>query len=40
MHGLSLNLPDLGLEPASLESPTLAGRFSTTSTTWEAKGTE
>ena len=30
------DLPNLGIEPASLESPALAGRFFTTSTTWEA----
>ena len=30
------DLPDLGIEPASLVSPALAGRFFTTSTTWEA----
>ena len=30
------DLPDLGIKPASLISPALAGRFSTTSTTWEA----
>ena len=30
------NLPDSEIEPASLLSPALAGRFSTTSTTWEA----
>ena len=29
-------LPDPGIEPASLMSPALAGRFFTTSTTWEA----
>ena len=27
-------LPNLGIEPASLASPSLAGRFFTTSTTW------
>ena len=30
------NLPNLGIEPASLVSPVLAGRFFTTSATWEA----
>ena len=30
-------LPDPGIEPVSLMSPALAGRFSTTSTTWEAQ---
>ena len=30
------DLPDPGIEPASLTSPALAGRFFTTSTTWEA----
>ena len=30
------DLPDPGTEPTSLMSPALAGRFSTTSTTWEA----
>ena len=29
-------LPNPGIEPASLMSPTLAGRFFTTDTTWEA----
>ena len=29
-------LPDLGIEPTSLLSPALAGRFCTTSATWEA----
>ena len=32
------NLPDPGIEPASLKSPALAGRFFTTSITWEAPG--
>ena len=31
------HLPDLGIEPASLASPALAGGFFTTSTTWEAQ---
>ena len=31
------NLPELGIEPVSLMSPALAGRFFTTSITWEAK---
>ena len=30
------DLPDPGIEPASLMSPTLAGRFFTTSAAWEA----
>ena len=30
------NLPNPGIEPASLASPALAGRFFTTSATWEA----
>ena len=30
------DLPDSGIEPASLMSPALPGRFFTTSTTWEA----
>ena len=29
------DLPDPGIEPASLTSPALAGRFFITSTTWE-----
>ena len=29
------DLPDPGIEPVSLASPSLAGRFFTTSTTWE-----
>ena len=29
------DLPDLGIEPATLVSPGLAGKFFTTSTTWE-----
>ena len=32
------NLPDPGVEPASLMSPALAGRFFTTSATWEPPG--
>ena len=31
------DLPDPGTEPLALASPTLAGRFFTTSTTWETK---
>ena len=31
------NLPEPGIKPASLKSPALAGRFFTTSTTWEAQ---
>ena len=31
------DLPDLGIRPTSLTSPTLAGGFFTTSTTWEAR---
>ena len=30
------DLPNLGIEPTSLTSPALAGRFFPTSTTWEA----
>ena len=30
------NLPDLGIEPASLTSPALVCRLFTTTTTWEA----
>ena len=30
------DLPDLGIEPASLSFPALTGRFFTSSTTWEA----
>ena len=30
------DLPNPGIEPASLMSPALAGRFFATSTTWEA----
>ena len=32
------NLPDPGIKPLSLTSPALAGRFFTTSITWEAQG--
>ena len=32
----SRNLPNAGIEPASFASPVLAGRFFTTSTSWEA----
>ena len=32
----SRDLPDPGIEPASLMSPAVAGEFFTTSTTWEA----
>ena len=31
------DLPDPGMEPESLTSPALAGRFPTTSSTWEAQ---
>ena len=31
------DLPDSGIEPVSPESPTLAGRFFTNCTTWEAR---
>ena len=34
------NLPDSGIEPASLMYPALAGRFFTTSATWEAHDIE
>ena len=30
------DLPDPGIEPTSLKSPALAGRFFTTNATWEA----
>ena len=30
------DLPDLGIEPTSLESPALVGGFFTTNATWEA----
>ena len=33
------DLPDPGIEPTSLVSPAWAGRFFTTSTTWEAIST-
>ena len=32
-----VELPDPGIEPMSLMSPALAGRFLTTNTTWEAR---
>ena len=32
------DLPDPGIEPESLVSPAFAGRFFSTSTTWEAPG--
>ena len=39
-HGLPCpppgDLPDLGIEPGSLMSPALSGKFFTTSATWEA----
>ena len=31
------DLPDPGMEPVSLTSPAVAGRFFTTSATWEGK---
>ena len=34
------DLPDLGIEPLSLMSAALAGRFFTTSPTWEVLGRE
>ena len=34
------DLPDPGIEPASLWSPALAGGFFTPRATWEASGTE
>ena len=34
------DLPDPGIEPASLGSPALAGRFLTNSTTWETQVTQ
>ena len=33
-----VDLPDLGIEPMSLISPSLGGRFSTSSATWKAPG--
>ena len=36
-YPLSGDLPDPGIQPLSLMSPALAGRFFTTSTTWEAR---
>ena len=33
----SKDLPDPGVKPVSLMSPALAGRFFTTSVTWEAQ---
>ena len=33
-------LPNPGIESTSLMSPALAGRFFTTSATWEARGTK
>ena len=33
---LQMNLPDPGVEPMSLKSSALAGRFYTTSASWEA----
>ena len=33
---LPVDLPDVGIEPTSLMSPALAGRFFTTSATWKA----
>ena len=33
------DLPEPRIEPASLTTPRMAGRFFTTSTTWEALGT-
>ena len=32
-----MDLPDPGIEPATITSPELAGEFFTTSTTWEAQ---
>ena len=37
LEWLSGDLPDPGIEPASLASPALAGEFFTTGTTWEAQ---
>ena len=37
---ISQDLPYAGIKPMSLASPTLAGRFFTTSTTWEALRTQ
>ena len=36
-HPPQEDLSDPGIEPMSLTSPALAGRFFTTSTTWEAQ---
>ena len=36
-HPPQKDLPDPGIEPMSLTSPALAGRFFTTSATWEAQ---
>ena len=36
LFSTSEDLPGLGIEPASLASPALAGGFFTTSTAWEA----
>ena len=37
MPSLQGGLPDPGIEPASLMSPAFAGRFLTTSATWETQ---
>ena len=37
---ISRDLPDPGIEPASLLSPALAGGFLSTNATWEAHGPE
>ena len=34
------DLPDPGIKPMSLKSPSLAGSFSATSTTWKARSSE
>ena len=36
LHNLHRDLPDPGIEPTSFMSPALAGRFFTTTVTWEA----
>ena len=36
-HPAPGDLPNPGIEPVSLVSPALAGRFFNTSTTWEAQ---
>ena len=40
LNSLTWDLSNPGMEPSSLRSPALAGRFCTTSTTWDAFGGE